>query len=144
MNTVKQLLKAKDSKILTMPPDASVFSGLELMAQNNIGALLITENDKLVGIFSERDYARNVFLKGKSSKGTLIGEIMVRNVIYVTLGDDVESCMALMTDKRIRHLPVIENEQLVGMVSIGDVVKQIISEQEFTIRELEKYIQGSY
>ena len=144
MNTVKQLLKAKDSKILTMPPDATVFSGLELMAQNNIGALLITENDRLVGIFSERDYARNVFLKGKSSKGTLIGEVMSRNVIYVTLGDDVASCMALMTDKRIRHLPVLENEQLVGVVSIGDVVKQIISEQEFTIRELEKYIQGSY
>ncbi len=144
MNTVKHLLKAKGSAIFTMPPDASVFSGLELMAQNNVGALLITENDRLVGIFSERDYARNVFLKGKSSKGTLIGEVMVRNVIYVTLGDDVESCMALMTDKRIRHLPVLENEQLVGVVSIGDVVKQIISEQEFAIRELEKYIQGSY
>jgi len=115
------------------------------MAKNNIGALLITENDRLVGIFSERDYARNVFLKGKSSKGTSIGEVMVRNVIYVTLGDDVEQCMALMTEKRIRHLPVLENERkLVGVVSIGDVVKQIISEQEFTIRELEKYIQGSY
>jgi CBS domain-containing protein len=144
MNTVKQLLKAKDSTIFTISPDASVFSGLELMARNNVGALLITENDRLVGIFSERDYARNVFLKGKSSKGTSIGEVMVRNVIYVTLGDDVESCMALMTDKRIRHLPVLENEQLVGVVSIGDVVKQIISEQEFAIRELEKYIQGSY
>ncbi len=144
MNTVKQLLKAKDTTIFTMSPDKSVFSGLELMAKNNIGALLITENGRLVGIFSERDYARNVFLKGKSSKGTLIGEVMVSNVIYVTLGDNVDQCMALMTEKRIRHLPVLEDEQLVGMVSIGDVVKQIISEQEFTIRELEKYIQGSY
>lgn len=145
MNTVKQLLKAKDNTIFTTSPNSSVYSGLELMAKNNIGALLITENDRLVGIFSERDYARNVFLKGKSSKGTSIGEVMVRNVIYVTLGDDVEQCMALMTEKRIRHLPVLENERkLVGVVSIGDVVKQIISEQEFTIRELEKYIQGSY
>lgn len=144
MNTVKQVLRSKTIDICSISPDASVYTGLELMAEQNIGALLVLNEDKLVGIFSERDYARSVVLKGKSSKQTLVGDVMASNVVYVTPLDTVENCMALMTEKRVRHLPVLEDERLIGLVSIGDVVKQIISEQEIKIRELENYIQGSY
>jgi len=114
------------------------------MADKDIGALLVLENDSLVGIFSERDYARKVMLKGKSSKDTAVGELMVKNVVYVSPKNKIEECMALMTDKRVRHLPVLEDGTLVGLVSIGDIVKEVISEQEYTIKELEKYIQGGY
>ncbi len=144
MNTVKQILKSKPINICSVSPDTSVYQGLQLMAEQNIGALLVLNKEALVGMFSERDYARNVILKGKSSRQTLVGDVMVSNVVYVTPVDSVENCMALMTQKRVRHLPVLENENLIGIVSIGDIVKQIISEQEFKIRELEKYIQGSY
>ena len=144
MNTVKQILKSKPIDIYSISPDTSVYVGLQLMAERNVGALLVLNNETLVGIFSERDYARNVILKGKSSMQTLIRDVMVSNVVYVTPVDSVANCMALMTQKRVRHLPVMENKKLVGIVSIGDVVKQIISEQEFKIRELEKYITGSY
>lgn len=144
MTTVRQLLKAKGPKIWTISPQTTAYDGLKMMADHNLGALLVVEDGTLVGIFSERDYARKVILKGKSSKHTPIGELMVTSVIYVTLDNTIEDCMALITDKRTRHLPVLEDDELIGIISIGDVVKQVISEQEFTIRELEKYIKGSY
>jgi len=144
MTTVRQLLKAKGPKIWTISPQTTAYDGLKMMADHNLGALLVVEDGTLVGIFSERGYARKVILKGKSSKHTPIGELMVTSVIYVTLDNTIEDCMALITDKRTRHLPVLEDDELIGIISIGDVVKQVISEQEFTIRELEKYIKGSY
>ena len=144
MNTVSQLLKNKDSKVWSISPQAPIYEALELMAEKKIGALPVIENNQLVGIFSERDYARKVILKGRSSKVTLIGELMTSKLYCVTLNDTVDTCMALMTNKRIRHLPVLENDQLLGIVTIGDVVKHVISGHEITIRELEKYIKGGY
>jgi CBS domain-containing protein len=114
-----------------------------MMANKEVGALLVIEESELVGIISERDYARKIILKGKASKDTLVREIMTAKVIYVKIDTSVHECMALMTEKRIRHLPVYNGEQLVGVISIGDVVKDIISEQEFVIEQLEKYITGS-
>jgi CBS domain-containing protein len=114
-----------------------------MMADKEVGALLVIEESELVGIISERDYARKIILKGKASKDTLVKEIMTAKVIYVKINTSVNDCMALMTEKRIRHLPVYNGEQLVGVISIGDVVKDIISEQEFVIEQLEKYITGS-
>jgi CBS domain-containing protein len=113
------------------------------MADKEVGALLVMEKSELVGIISERDYARKIILKGKTSKDTLVREIMTAKVIYVKTETSVHDCMALMTEKRIRHLPVYNGDQLVGVISIGDVVKDIISEQEFVIEQLEKYITGS-
>jgi CBS domain-containing protein len=144
MRYVREILQVKGRDIWSIAPQASVYEALEIMADKNVGALLVIDNEKVVGIFSERDYARKVILKGKSSKETSVGELMTREVFYVEPGDSMEHCMALMTAKRIRHLPVMENDQLVGIVSIGDVVKKIISEQEFTIGQLEKYIRGGY
>ena len=144
MNTVSQLLKNKDSKVWSISPQAPIYEALELMAEKKIGALPVIENNQLVGIFSERDYARKVILKGRSSKVTLIGELMTSKLYCVTLNDTVDTCMVLMTSKRIRHLPVLENDQLLGIVTIGDVVKHVISGHEITIRELEKYIKGEY
>ena len=144
MNTVSQLLKNKDSKVWSISPQAPIYEALELMAEKKIGALPVIENNQLVGIFSERDYARKVILKGRSSKVTLIGELMTSKLYCVTLNDTVDTCMVLMTSKRIRHLPVLENDQLLGIVTIGDVVKHVISGHEITIRELEKYIKGGY
>jgi len=144
MNTVRQLLTTKNSNICSVSPQSAVYDALKIMADKDIGALLVLENDSLVGIFSERDYARKVMLKGKSSKDTAVGELMVKNVVYVSPKNKIEECMALMTDKRVRHLPVLEDGTLVGLVSIGDIVKEVISEQEYTIKELEKYIQGGY
>ncbi|MEE9346004.1 MAG: CBS domain-containing protein [Methylococcales bacterium] len=144
MYTVREILQSKDSKLWTIETDASVFEALQLMAEKNIGSLLVMENKKMQGIFSERDYARGIVLKGKSSKKTSVGELMTKNVIYVAPDDRIKECMALMTSKRVRHLPVYQDGELIGIVSIGDLVKQIISDQEFTIRELEKYITGSY
>ena len=112
------------------------------MAEKNVGALLVIDKEKLVGIFSERDYARKVILKDKSSKNTSVGELMTREVFYIDADSTLEEIMALMTAKRIRHLPVLKNNQLIGIVTLGDVVKQIISDQQFAIRELEKYITG--
>ena len=114
------------------------------MAEKDIGALLVIDNEKLVGIFSERDYAQKVILKGKSSKETNIGDLMTKEVIYIEPNNTLHECMAVMTANHIRHMPVLENNQLIGIVTLGDVVKQIISDQEFTIRELEKYISGGY
>jgi CBS domain-containing protein len=126
-----------------MAPDAMVYDALELMADKNVGAVLVIDADRLVGILSERDYARKVILHGKSSKDTPIREIMTQRVVYVRPQQTAEECMALMTDKRVRHLPVLEDDQLVGVISIGDVVKSIISEQEFIIEQLERYISGT-
>ena len=144
MNNVKELLAIKGKQVWTVTPDAMVYEALQLMADKNIGAVIVTEKDRPVGIFSERDYSRKVRLKGKSSTDTQVGELMTKAVIYVAPEDKIKECMALMTAKRIRHLPVLDNNQLIGIVTIGDVVKSIISDQEFTLKELEKYITGSY
>jgi len=144
MYTVRHLLEEKGNQVWIISPQASTFEALELMAGKNIGALLVLEQDKIVGIFTERDYARKVVLKGKSSKTTIVGELMTTEVLYVAPDDTIENCMALMTDKRARHLPVMENGELLGVVSIGDVVKAIISDREFMIRELERYITGGH
>ncbi len=142
MKLVSELLRAKEREIWSVRPDSSVLEALKLMADKNIGALLVFEEEKLVGIFSERDYARKVILKGKASKDTTVKEIMSIKVLYVKPEQSVEECMALMTDKRIRHLPVLEEDQVVGVISIGDVVKAIISDKDFMIHQLESYITG--
>lgn len=144
MISVRELLQIKGGQVWTVAPDISVFQALEIMAEKNVGAVLVTEQDKLVGIFTERDYARGVRLKGKSSTDTLLRELMTTNVVFVSPENKMKECMALMTDKRVRHIPVLEDGRLIGIISIGDIVKQVISDQEFTIRELEKYITGSY
>jgi CBS domain-containing protein len=143
MATVKQLLQTKGSEVWTIAPDASVYDALNLMAEKNVGALLVLEAGALVGVISERDYARMVVLKEKSSMTTPVNEIMTKKVICVRPEQTIEDCMALMTDKRVRHLPVLVDDQLIGVVSIGDVVKAIISHQEFIIEQLENYIVGS-
>ncbi len=140
MKTVRQLLEGKSRGLCTIGPDAPVFDALKLMAENDIGALLVVENGKLVGIISERDYARKMILRGKSSHTTPVREIMTERVICVQPDRAVDECMALMTDKRFRHLPVIENDKLIGVLSIGDLVKETISEQQFMIKQLESYI----
>ena len=142
MKTVRQLLQSKGNDIWSVSPGTSVLDALKLMAEKNIGALLVLESGRLVGIFSERDYARKVILRGKASRSTRVREIMSRKVVYVRPEQGTEECMGIMTQKRIRHLPVMEGGDLAGMISIGDVVKSIISEQEFTIRQLERYISG--
>lgn len=142
MVTVSQCLKSKGQAVWTTRPDISVYEALEMMAEKDIGALLVMDGDRLVGIFSERDYARKVILQGKSSRDTWVSEIMTPKVVYVRPQHTIEECMALMTEKRIRHLPVLDGEHLVGVISIGDVVKAIISEQKFVIEQLEHYITG--
>lgn len=144
MHTIEQLLEIKGKDIWSIAPQATAFEALQIMAQRNIGALLVIDRGKLVGIFSERDYARKVILKGKSSKETSVGELMTPEVLYLTPQDTLEESMALMTAKHIRHMPVLDKGNLKGMLTLGDVVKQIISNQEFTIKELEKYITGGY
>ncbi|HEY3344398.1 MAG TPA: CBS domain-containing protein [Anaerolineaceae bacterium] len=143
MTTVRQIIQAKGMTVWTISPQASVLEALQLMAEKNVGALLVTEGEQVAGIFSERDYARSVALRGRTAENTQIGEIMTPRVIYVHPSQSMEDCMALMTDKHIRHLPVMEGERLIGVISIGDVVKEIISEQQFTIHSLESYITGS-
>ncbi len=143
MKFVNQLLKDKGRDVWSVAPDAPVYQALELMAEKNCGAVLVLDQDKMVGILSERDYARKVILQGKSSKNTPVKEIMSSKVVYIRPEQTVEDCMALMTDKRIRHLPVLENRKLVGLISIGDIVRAVISEQEFIIHQLENYITGS-
>jgi CBS domain-containing protein len=142
MILVRDILKEKGNQIWWVSPDSTVYDALTLMAEKNAGALVVLDGEKLAGIFSERDYARKVVLKGKFSKETAVKEIMTSEVTYILLAQSVEECMALMTDKRIRHLPVLEGEKLVGVISIGDVVKAIISDKEFLIHQLEKYITG--
>lgn len=140
MKTIRQLLQAKPGGLCTISPAASVLDALKQMAEKNVGALLVVENDKLVGIVSERDYARKVILLGKSSQDTLVKQVMTEGPICVQPDNTVEECMALMTDKHVRHLPVIESAKLLGVLSIGDLVKETISEQRFMIEQLESYI----
>ena len=142
MKTVRDMLNAKQGETHTIAPDETVFRALEKMAENEVGALLVLKDEKVVGIISERDYARKVILKGASSLDTPVSKIMTRDVIYVGPDQTVEECMALMTDKRIRHLPVVVDRRLAGMISIGDVVKAVIADREFAIRQLESYISG--
>ncbi len=144
MHTVKELLRQKGSQVWTIAPQATVYEALELMAAKNIGSLVVIEQERVAGMFTERDYARKVVLKGRSSKSTTVGELMTTDVLYVSPDDTIENCMALMTDKHLRHLPVMEVDKLAGVVSIGDIVKVVISEREFTIRELERYITGGH
>ncbi|MHB8579476.1 MAG: CBS domain-containing protein [Ignavibacteriaceae bacterium] len=142
MKTVSEILKLKGSEVYTISPDDTVFDALKIMADKQIGALLAIDNGEVAGIISERDYARKVILQGKLSKDTLIREIMSTKVLYVTKDQTTEDCMALMINKRIRHLPVYENERLIGLISIGDVVKAVIDEKEFIIDQLVNYITG--
>lgn len=141
---VETLLAQKDGPIWSISPDATVYEALVLMDQKNIGALLVMQGDHLIGILSERDYARKIIIRGKSSKETLVNEVMTTEVCYVNKKTKTEECLAIMSDKRIRHLPVYENNQLIGLISIGDVVKSIISEQEIVIDDLFNYIHGIY
>ena len=140
MTLVSQILQAKGSHTWTVSPNTTVFDALILMAEKDIGALLVVANDNVVGIFSERDYARKIILHGKSSKDTEVQEIMTPEVLCISPSQSVNKCMALMTDKRIRHIPVLDNGRLVGVISIGDVVKAIIAEQQILIDHLEDYI----
>ena len=140
MKTLMQLLQAKGKDIHAIGPDARVIDALKLMADKDVGALVVTVASKLVGIISERDYARKVILHGKSSHDITVREIMTASVVTVQPGQTVEDCMALMTNRRVRHLPVVDGERLVGVLSIGDLVKEVIAEQEQTIKQLESYI----
>lgn len=143
MLTVRQLLEKKSTKdIWSVAPDDSVFDAIKVMAKRGIGALLVLDGVDVVGIISERDYARKVILKGRSSKDTPVRDIMTQKVLFVRPDQSIEECMALMTEKRIRHLPVLEKGRLAGIFSSGDVIKAIISEQEFIIEQLENYIKG--
>ncbi len=142
MGAVNSILQAKGHTVFSISPDTLVYNALEIMVEKNVSALLITENGKLTGIFTERDYARKVILKGKASKETKIGEIMTRDLITVASETSIDACMRLMSGKHIRHLPVVDNGQLTGIISIGDVVKYIIEEQKFIIENMEHYITG--
>jgi CBS domain-containing protein len=141
---IRFVLGAKSSDVYWLPPDASVYQAIELMATKSIGAVLVLEEGKLVGIMSERDYARKVILKGKSSRETPIKEIMSSPVIFVTPDCRVDEAMSLMTERRIRHLPIVEHGRVVGVVSIGDLVKFLVNEQAATINHLHAYITGRY
>lgn len=142
MKTVKQVLKTKGNQIWSITSDKTVYDALEMMSAKETGALLVVDDGELVGILSERDYARKVILKGASSLKTPVKDIMTTKVAYVTSEKTVEDCMALMTGKRCRHLPVMENNQVIGVLSIGDLVKAHIAHKEFLIHQLENYICG--
>jgi CBS domain-containing protein len=143
MKTAADILKSKPHQtIFTITPTASVFDAVKLMAVKDVGALLVMEGDHVAGIFTERDYARKIALMSRSSRDTLVREVMTAAVMYVHPDQTSEECMALMTENRIRHLPVMNGDRLLGLVSIGDLVKDIISEQQFTIQQLEHYITG--
>lgn len=140
MKTVRQILDHKGYKVHSVAPDSSVFDALQTMANHEIGALAVLEGGKLVGIVSERDYARKVILKGRASRDTPVSEIMTGRVHCISPDQGVEACMSIMTEQRLRHLLVLDNERLVGIVSIGDVVKAVIEDQQFTIEQLQTYI----
>jgi CBS domain-containing protein len=143
MTTVRQVLDKKGHEVWTILPEQSVFEALEEMASKNVGALVAMENETVVGIFTELHYARNVFLKGRSSPTTSIRDVMETDVIYVRPDQMVDQCMAIMTEKRVRHLPVLHEGKLIGIVSIGDLVKSIIDQQKFTIEQMVNYISGT-
>ncbi len=140
MASVKQILQGKGHDVWSVGPEASVYDAIEIMADKEVGALVVMEGESLVGVFTERDYARKIVLQGRSSRDTKIKDIMTSRVAYARPGQSVEECMAVMTEKRIRHLPVIEDEKLLGIISIGDLVKSIIEEQQHVIEQLEQYI----
>jgi CBS domain-containing protein len=142
VSNIREILNHKGSNVWTISPDATVFDAIKLMADKNVGALLVTQNDKLVGIISERDYTRKVMLKGRSSKDTPVRDVLSGHVIHVTPDHSVDECMRLMTEHRVRHLPVLEGDRIAGVVSIGDLVNWIISAQSSTIHQLETYITG--
>ena len=144
MGTVRNILQVKGNAVHSVSPDTSVYDALESLEERNLGALVVVDNDKLVGIFTERDYARKLILKGKSSKDTLIGELMTKNPFTVTRETSIEDCMKLMSNKRVRHLPVVDGETLIGIISISDVVRYIIEEQKSIIEHLESYITGQH
>lgn len=142
MNIVSELLQSKGHAVWSIAPEATVYQALELMADKDVGALVVLDGGRLVGIFSERDYARKIILKGKASRETPVRDSMSTHVVTVGPGETVAECMALMTHHHIRHLPVLAHGELIGVISIGDVVKAIITEQEFMIEQLENYITG--
>ncbi|MHB1104101.1 MAG: CBS domain-containing protein [Devosia sp.] len=142
MTTVARILESKSRDIHIVRPEDTVADALQLMADKNVGAVLVVEGDRLVGIFTERHYARNIFLKGRRSPTTLIGEVMEKNVIYVEPHQTAEACMALMTNKKIRHLPVLRDGRLVGIISIGDLLKSVIADGQFNIEQMVLYIRG--
>jgi CBS domain-containing protein len=142
MITVKDILRSKGHDVLSVTPDATVYDALKIMADKNVGALVVLDGEAVAGIMSERDYARKVILHGKSSREMRVREIMTPRVYYVRAEQNLQDCMAQMTDKHVRHLPVLDEERLVGIISIGDVVKAIIADQEDTIKLLESYITG--
>ena len=143
MTTVHHILEDKGHQIWSVCPGDMVYDAIKMMADKDVGSLVVLDDNKIVGIITERDYARNVFLKGRASPQTRVDDIMERNVVCVGPDQSIEECMALMTVKRVRHLPVTENGALLGIVSIGDLVKSIISDREFVIEQLEHYISGS-
>jgi CBS domain-containing protein len=140
MRTVRQLVDAKAHRLLSVAPEQTVYAALSKMAEHDIGALIVLQENKLVGIFSERDYARKIVLDGKTSKLTLISDVMTRKVVCVTTDRTADECMALMTEKRVRHLPVVDKKNVLALISIGDVVREMISDQRHTIEQLEQYI----
>ena len=143
MKTLKQLLESKRKQLAFIAPDQTVLRALEVMAENDVGALLVMDGNVLAGVFSERDYARKVILQGNSSKHTKVSEVMSGKVVYVTLDRTIEECMAIMTEKHFRHLPVLDDaHNVVGIISIGDLIKETISQQKFIISQLENYISG--
>ncbi len=142
MQTIKQLLDKKNGEIQTIDKNSSVYDAIKAMSDHHIGSLLVMEDDQLIGIITERDYSRNVILKGKSSKSTPVKDIMVSKVLCAKPHQSIQECMALMTDKHVRHLPIIDDGKVIGIISIGDLVKAIISEQKFMIEQLEHYISG--
>jgi CBS domain-containing protein len=143
MGKVRDILRVKGKAIYAVSPDRTVYDALQVMVEKNLGALLVIEENQLAGIFTERDYARKLILRGKASKDTPVREVMTERPITVTLDDSVDQCMNVMVDNYVRHLPVMENDQLIGLISIGDVIKHIINEQKFIIDSLEHYIHDS-
>ena len=142
MKRVKDILAVKGQAIYSIAPDASVYDAMKQMADKGIGALLVMESERLVGVISERDYARKVILLGRSSRSTQVKEIMTAHVLYAQPLQNIDECMAIMTERRVRHLPVVDAGKVIGVISIGDLVKSIITEQKFIIEQLEKYITG--
>ena len=143
MTTVQQILDEKGHQILSVDPDASVFDAIQEMTDKDVGALLVVENNRLLGLFTERNYTRNVILKGKSSPKTPVRDVMTSPIMTARPQQSVSECMAVMTEKRVRHLPVLEDGNLLGIISIGDLVKSIIADQQFTIEQLEQYIHNA-